>query len=372
MENKKKSPLLKTVSKGVVASAILASSLFATENPSLFGKPAIAEAASQSYTVTASSLNVRTGPGTNFARIGGLPRGSSVQVIQKMKNGWYKISYKGKTAYVSGQYVKSSTAAKPTYRVTASALNVRTGPGTNYKKIGLLKNGEAVNVIRKETNGWYKIHFNGKTGYVSGPYVSTSSTSAAKLLNVPLIAQKPELPTGCEVTSLAMALNYYGVKVSKGTLAKKMPYDSTKLVRNSNGSIRIWGDPNVGFIGNPFGNGYTINPGPLKKLLDQYRPGGINLTGKNFSEVEAHVKNGAPVLVWITLDYEMPSARSWKTASGKTISAPRPLHCVVVTGVDANYVYFNDSDAAKKNVKVPKSKFMSVYNAMGKRALVVK
>ncbi|CEG28358.1 SH3 domain-containing protein [Bacillus sp. B-jedd] len=370
MVKKKKGLILRTLSKGIVASVILTGSMLTTGSFIPLGKPEVAEAAGPVYTVTASNLNVRTGPGTNFARIGGLPRGSSVQVIQIQSNGWYKISYKGKTAYVSGQYVTSSSTASTTYRVTASALNVRTGPGTKHKKIGQLKNGAIVKVIKKESNGWYRINYNGKTGFVSGQYITTST--AAKLLNVPLIAQRPELPSGCEVTSLAMALNYYGVKVSKGTLARKMPYDSTKLVRNANGSIRIWGDPNVGFVGTPFDNGYTINPGPLKRLLDQYRPGGVNLTGKNFSEVEAYVKKGAPVLVWFTINYEMPGARSWKTSSGKTISAPKPLHCIVVTGVDDKYVYFNDSEAVGKNIKVSKSKFISIYNAMGKRALVVK
>ncbi|WP_372583921.1 C39 family peptidase, partial [Lactobacillus helveticus] len=31
-------------------------------------------------------------------------------------------------------------------------------------------------------------------------------------LNVPLDNQLPDLPNGCEVTSLAMLMNYYGIK----------------------------------------------------------------------------------------------------------------------------------------------------------------
>lgn len=79
-----------------------------------------------------------------------------------------------------------------------------------------------------------------KTGYVSGDFVTASDARLSKI-NVPLIAQRPELPSGCEVTSLAMALKFYGVNVSKTTLANKMPYDSTKLVRNADGSIKTWG-----------------------------------------------------------------------------------------------------------------------------------
>jgi uncharacterized protein YvpB len=353
--------------KGSVAAAILTGAVFSPLVP-LSSNQSLAEAASSSYIVDATSLNVRSGPGTNYERIGSLPQGSSIQVIQRLDNGWYKITYKSQTGYVSGHYVKTNDKL---YRVDATALNVRKGPGLNYSKIGLLKNGSVLSVIHKESNGWYKVSYNGTSGYVSGDYVTISDSRAAKL-NVPLIAQRPELPSGCEVTSLAMALKYYGVNISKTTLAKQMPYDSTELVRNPDGSIKTWGDPDIGFVGTPFGNGHTINPGPLKKLLDQYRPGGVNLTGKDFSEIEKHVSQGSPVLAWFTISHEMPNKRSWKTPAGKTISAPTPLHCIVVTGVDADYVYFNDSEAVKKDVKMPKDKFIKIYNSMGKRALAVK
>jgi uncharacterized protein YvpB len=357
----------RAILKGTVAAAILAGGVLSPSIPS-FSNETVAEAASYTYTVDATSLNVRSGPGTNYSRIGSLAQGSSVQVMERLANGWYKINYNGKTGYVSAQYIKTN---EKLYRVNATSLIVRKGPGTNYGRIGSLKNGSVLNVIHKESNGWYKISYNGGTGYVSGDYVTASDARLSKI-NVPLIAQRPELPSGCEVTSLAMALKYYGVNVSKTTLANKMPYDSTKLVRNADGSIKTWGDPDVGFVGTPFGNGHTINPGPLKKLLDQYRPGGVNLTGKDFSEIEKAVSEGSPVLAWFTISHEMPTNRTWKTPAGKTISAPRPLHCIVVTGVDANYVYFNDSEAVKKDVKMSKEKFIKIYNAMGKRALAVK
>ncbi|NHM33273.1 SH3 domain-containing protein [Neobacillus terrae] len=374
---KKRIPIKSTVSKGVISASILASSVLLPQLPINLSNQTVVNAASVAYTVTATNLNVRSGAGTNYSRIGSLRQGSAVQVIQKLSNGWYKISYNGKTGYVSGQYIRvtsSSSSPSPVYRLNTNGLNVRSGPGVQYSKLGLLKNGSVLNVIHKETNGWYKINFNGRTGYVSGQYVTTGSpvkTPASRILNVPLIAQRPELPSGCEVTSLAMALAYYGVHVNKTTLAKQMRYDSTKLVRNTNGTIRTWGDPDVGFVGTPFGNGYTINPAPLKRLLDRYRPGGVNLTGRDFSSVEQYILQGKPVLAWFTINFKMPSARYWKTPGGKSIYTPTPLHCIVVTGVDANYVYFNDSEVVKENVKISKSTFINIYNAMGKRALAV-
>lgn len=52
------------------------------------------------------------------------------------------------------------------------------------------------------------------------------------LLDVPVLLQFPELPRGCEVTSLAMMLNYAGIQVDKLTLAtkvNKVPYLSDRF-----------------------------------------------------------------------------------------------------------------------------------------------
>lgn len=191
------------------------------------------------------------------------------------------------------------------------------------------------------------------------------------LLDVPLISQYPELPTGCEVTALAMALQYYGVEVSKTTLADEMPYDRTLLVRDQEGVIVSWGDPEVGYVGNPYELGVTINPKPLKTLLNKYRSGGIAFYGKDFKDIVPYVRKGNPVIVWITLNYELLEERTWITPKGKVIHSPRPLHVVVVTGFDHEFVYVNDSDSNEKNAKIPISQFIKIYDAMGRRALVV-
>ena len=58
-------------------------------------------------------------------------------------------------------------------------LNVRSGPGTTYDRIGSLLNGNTVNVLEDAGNGWYKISFIGsgggtREGYVMGDYISTN------------------------------------------------------------------------------------------------------------------------------------------------------------------------------------------------------
>ncbi|SNZ02506.1 Uncharacterized protein YvpB [Terribacillus aidingensis] len=195
-----------------------------------------------------------------------------------------------------------------------------------------------------------------------------------KLLPVPYIKQRPELPSGCEVTALTMALSFYGEAVDKLALAREMPMDHTPVARDANGTIQVWGDPEDGFVGDPFDNGITINPKPLKQLADTYRPGSLALYGQSFSSIERHLADGHPVLVWFTIHHEMPIERFWKTPAGKTVPAPRPLHCIVLTGTDDNYVYFHDCESTEKSgahVKAAREHFIRIYDAMGRRALVV-
>ena len=122
---------------------------------------------------TVSSLNVRSGPSSNYSKLGILTKGTKVEVGERYSNGWYKIKYKGSYGYVSGAYVSldgSKGEVIATGKTTAG-LNVRSGAGTGYKKIGHLNKGTKVEIVTKLSNGWYKIKFNSSYGYVSGDYV---------------------------------------------------------------------------------------------------------------------------------------------------------------------------------------------------------
>ena len=54
------------------------------------------------------SLNVRSGWGTSYESIGGLVLGQKIQRIATGDNGWDKIKYEGKEAYVMSQYLTTS------------------------------------------------------------------------------------------------------------------------------------------------------------------------------------------------------------------------------------------------------------------------
>ncbi|MGF9964045.1 SH3 domain-containing protein [Bacillus rhizoplanae] len=71
--------------------------------------------------------------------------------------------------------VKSQNTTK--YTVNADVLRVRTGPSTSYEIMSRVHEGDTLNVIGQE-NGWYKIEYNGKIGYVSGDFVNAGNTAS--------------------------------------------------------------------------------------------------------------------------------------------------------------------------------------------------
>ena len=59
--------------------------------------------------------------------------------------------------------------------VATDSLNVRSTPDTSRTPIGKVYRGDVVDIISQESNGWYKINFNGKIGYVSNKYIEVQS-----------------------------------------------------------------------------------------------------------------------------------------------------------------------------------------------------
>ena len=112
--------------------------------------------------VNTSALNVRSGAGTGYARVGSVTQGQTVTIVDSVKAAdgytWYKISGAA-SGYVRGDYISnvvSDNVTSKTGTVTADYLYVRTGPGTNYSKMGSTTNGTRVTIISAHGD-WYKV-----------------------------------------------------------------------------------------------------------------------------------------------------------------------------------------------------------------------
>jgi uncharacterized protein YraI len=159
-------------------------------------------------TVTSYRLNVRRGPGTNFAIITKLSTGNVVN-LTGLRNGdatWVQVALpSGERGWVSSLYVRTSvpissltpvtpTSPSPappptnaTGTVNTGALNVRTGPGVGYPAFTTLGNGATVRLLgRDATGGWVKVILpDGRQGWVNGSFLITSvPVSSLPVLNI--------------------------------------------------------------------------------------------------------------------------------------------------------------------------------------------
>ncbi|MEA1012378.1 MULTISPECIES: C39 family peptidase [Bacillus cereus group] len=224
----------------------------------------------------------------------------------------------------------------------------------------------------------WSIYTNGITKYVdqlnffsiqSGKRMEFSNNESKVILsNVPLIQQLPELDRGCEVTSLAMMLQYAGVSVDKMKLANEI-----KKVDFMDDGVR--GNPNEGFVGNIYTfseSGYGVYHGPLFQLAKKYLPNqAVDLTGKSIEEMYKSVKAGQPVVMITNATFAPLDADEftiWETSSGD-VSITYNEHCVVLVGYDQESVYIRDPLDDSLDVKVPRENFEQAWVQMGSQAI---
>ena len=172
-------------------------------------------AASGTAVVSVSALRMRQGPSTSTPTVTTLTKNTQVTVLAPEENGWYKVSYRNYTGYMSAEYltikvaptadapadVPDTNETKPDANtgtttpdftefagvVSNGPLNVRTGPGTGYKRIGSLNAGTRLTVTGVDGD-WYQIKTDKVTGYVFAQYVSketSASTSTSDTVKTP-------------------------------------------------------------------------------------------------------------------------------------------------------------------------------------------
>ena len=200
-------------------------------------------------TVTgASSLRVRSGPGTSYSRVTAISEGTKITILDET-NGWYFVRLaNGTTGYCSKEYITvsgdSGNSAGEEYGTgivdVSSSLNVRSGPSTSSSVVASLSDGARVTILSRESNGWYRIRTSsGVTGYVSGEYInltdeddsdspSQSYTGTVKLssstsrLNIRSSANKSasiigKAANGSKVTIIGESGDWYRIEYNNTT-----------------------------------------------------------------------------------------------------------------------------------------------------------
>ena len=86
---------------------------------------------------TTGNVNFRQGPGTGYSKVSGcakVPKGSTVTILEQT-NGWYKVTYKSYTGYLSADYVRvvGGGASAPGSAGSTGGVNT---PGSTGNNVG--------------------------------------------------------------------------------------------------------------------------------------------------------------------------------------------------------------------------------------------
>jgi uncharacterized protein YgiM (DUF1202 family) len=168
------------------------------------------EAVEKKVRITADVVNVRSSDSSTADKLGTARHGEEYTLVEEKVNGWSKIIYEDKEAFISSEYVEviSEEPAEASNEDTASndgdnknnkdnsskdsnsnnnaaadnspttgtakvntTVKFRKDASASSEQLGVIYGGGKVEGVEKKSNGWTKIKYNGQTGYVKSEYL---------------------------------------------------------------------------------------------------------------------------------------------------------------------------------------------------------
>ena len=222
--------------------------------------------------VTTGSVHLRTGPGLLYKEADAVPAGTWLTYLNGMVTDdrgvdWYRVSYNGKSGWVSSMYASLGGVYKGSVEIVGN-INVRSGPGLAYAGIGTLTKGRLANYLGSTATDdrgvdWYKISCDGLVGWVSSAYAKLSadgaSTGGSDLIAIASVNLRTgpgvayplydAIPKGAHMTYLETAMaDSEGVDWYQVSYKGKEGWVCSKYVGHDDGSwgsIRFTGNANL-------------------------------------------------------------------------------------------------------------------------------
>lgn len=132
-------------------------------------------------------VNIRSSDSETADKLGKAAIGDEFKLIAKIDNGWSEVEYEGKSAYIKSMYLEDvefaeAAAGNPsdaqnnseevTGTVTATAnVRIRSEASETSEKLGVAYEGQKLDMIVQQADGWTKIKYNGNIAYVKSDYV---------------------------------------------------------------------------------------------------------------------------------------------------------------------------------------------------------
>lgn len=142
-------------------------------------------------TVTAGRLNVRTQPSLEGDIITKINNGESYRVLStNADNTWIQINVNGQIGWVSAPFVtienRGNSDGLAVVEATPYTVNIRSGPGTQFRDLGNLPAGATAQVLGRNNNAtWWKINYHDVVGWVSAEFARIEADT--NISNLPVV-----------------------------------------------------------------------------------------------------------------------------------------------------------------------------------------
>lgn len=194
------------------------------------------------------------------------------------------------------------------------------------------------------------------------------------ILNVPYISQEAEYPSGCEMVSSTMLLQYYGYSITVEELIDDY-LDKQDFYRED--GILYGADPYKAFAGDPrdfwsCGCYAPVVEKTLNRVLSENQEA-VDTTGTSLKDLEEYIDAQTPVLVWVSIDMQStyPGDEWIAVDSGRTVQWISQEHCMVLVGYDEDNYYFNDPYESNGLVSYSKSLVEKRFQELGYQSVVI-
>lgn len=216
--------------------------------------------------------------------------------------------------------------------------------------------------------------------------VTTVSAQQSHLIDAPHIKQNPGWPTGCEIVTATMAVQYIGLNASVADLVAHMPTGPYPyIVPNVE---RKGANPWKVFPGDPKGTGYGAFSPVIEKTLNSY----LSASGSNYKAIRLmgytieqlctdYIDKDIPIIFYATnqtsdsakeqLKPSYPGTSWTDYETGEYFTWCAMEHCLLLVGYDENYYYFNDPGRSAKSVKYTRASVEASYRSVLSQAVAI-
>lgn len=158
--------------------------------------------AAASGTITGSGVNIRSAASDGASVVGQGEKGSELILMGKTGN-WFQVSFNGDANTFIAQDFFKVTRAEGT--VSATGINVRSGPSTDSEVIKQVTQGDVLTVIA-QSDSWYQLAFND-----GGAYLSKDFLRGDMLSFLPSMTEVSAPASTGAATQAAVVSNTYGI-----------------------------------------------------------------------------------------------------------------------------------------------------------------